>query len=100
MKQIWPNGLANSSTVIFQNFDNQYCNWSTIELPRNGAKHKCKLLKVAKQMQAPRLGERVVQENALEPWDKRWPLMSQLSQQSVFKITKGYPSITEQKFGK
>ncbi len=27
-------------------------------------------LKVAKQMQAPRLGERVVQENALKPQDR------------------------------
>jgi hypothetical protein len=44
-KQIRPNGLAESSTVLFQNFDNQYWNWSTIELPRNGAKRKCKLLK-------------------------------------------------------
>ncbi len=61
--------LAESSTVLFQNFNNQYCNWSTIDLPRNGAKCKCKLLKSAKQMQAPRLGERVVQENALKPQD-------------------------------
>jgi hypothetical protein len=59
--------LAESSTVLFQNFDDQYWNWSTIKLPRNGAKRKCKLLKVAKQMQAPRLGKKVVQENALKP---------------------------------
>jgi hypothetical protein len=37
--------LAESSTVLFQNFDDQYCNWSTIKLPRNGAKRKYKLLK-------------------------------------------------------
>jgi hypothetical protein len=36
--------LAESSTVLFQNFDNQLWNWSTLELPRNGAKRKCKLL--------------------------------------------------------
>jgi hypothetical protein len=38
-------GLAESSTVLFQNFDDQFWNWSTIELPRNGVKRKCKLLK-------------------------------------------------------
>ncbi len=26
-KQIWPNGMAESSTVLFQNFDDQLCNW-------------------------------------------------------------------------
>jgi hypothetical protein len=44
--------------------------------------------KVAKQMQASRPGERVVQDNALKPRDRLWPWMSQLSQQGVFKMTK------------
>jgi hypothetical protein len=44
-KQIRPNGLAESSTVLFSNFNNQCWNWSTTKLPRNGAKRKCKLLK-------------------------------------------------------
>jgi hypothetical protein len=44
-KQIRSNGLAESSTVLFQSFDNQLWNWSTIKFPRNGAKCKCKLLK-------------------------------------------------------
>jgi hypothetical protein len=44
--------------------------------------------KVAKQMRAPRSGKRVVQENALKPWARLWPWMSQLSQQGVFKMTK------------
>ncbi len=70
-KQIQPNGLAESSTLLFQNSDDQLCNWSTIELPRNGAKHKCKLLKSCQvQMQAPRPGKRVVQDNALKPQDR------------------------------
>ncbi len=44
-KQIWPNGLAELNTVLVQNCNDQLCNWSTIELPRNGAKCKYKLLK-------------------------------------------------------
>jgi hypothetical protein len=44
-KQIQPNSLAKSSTVLFQNFDDKYCNGSTIELPKNGTKCKCKQLK-------------------------------------------------------
>ncbi len=72
-KQIWPNGLAESSTVLVQNFDDQLCNWSTIKLPRNGVKHKCKLLKSCQaQMQAPWPGERVEQDNALKPQDRLW----------------------------
>jgi hypothetical protein len=51
--------LAKSSTVLFQNF----------ELPRNGAKQKCKLLNIC-QAQAPGPGERVVQNNALKPQDR------------------------------
>ncbi len=69
-KKIQPNGLAESSTALFQNFADQYCNWSTIKLPRNGTKRKCKLLKVAKQMRAPRPGKKVVQENALKPQNR------------------------------
>jgi hypothetical protein len=70
-KQIQPNGLAESSTVLIQNFDDRLCNWSTIKLPRNGAKHKCKLLKCCQaQMQAPRPGKRVVQDNASKLQDR------------------------------
>ncbi len=72
-KPIWPIGLAETSTVLFPNFDHQLCNWSTIKLPRNAAKRKCKLLKSCQaQMRAPRPGERVVQDNALKPQDRLW----------------------------
>ncbi len=70
--QIQPNSLAEPSTVLFQNFDDQLCNWSTINFPRNGAKHKCKLLKSCQAQRAPRLGKRVVQDNALKPQDRLW----------------------------
>ncbi len=72
-------------STLFPNFDDQLCNWSTIQLPRNGAKCKCKLLTSCQaQMQAPRLGKRVVQDNALKSWGTlTW--MFQLSQKGVFK---------------
>ncbi len=35
----------NQARYSFKKFDDQLCNWSTIKLPRNGAKHKCELLK-------------------------------------------------------
>ncbi len=65
-KQIWPNGLAESSTVLFQNFDDQYCNWSTIELPRNGAKHKCKLLKRCQANASTKTGQKGCAGKCLE----------------------------------
>ncbi len=63
----------NQAQYSFQIFDDQLGNWSTIQLPRNGTKCKCKLLKSCQaQMQAPRPGERVVQDNALKPWGRLW----------------------------
>jgi hypothetical protein len=68
VQQTWPKP---SSTVLFPNFDDQLCNWSTIELQKNGAKRKCEVLKSCQaQMQAPRPGKRVVQDNALKPWGR------------------------------
>ncbi len=57
-QQIRPNGLAESSTVLFQNFYDQYCNWSIIELPRNGAKGKCKLLKICQANVSTKTGRK------------------------------------------
>jgi hypothetical protein len=66
-KQIQPNSLAESSTLLFPNFDDHLCNWYTIKLPRNGAKHKYELLKSCQaQMRVPRPGKRVVQDNVLK----------------------------------
>jgi hypothetical protein len=50
--------LAESSTVLFQNFDDQLCNWSTIELPRNGAKRKCELLKSCQANASTKTGQK------------------------------------------
>jgi hypothetical protein len=69
-KQIQPNGLAESSTVLVQNFVDQLCNWSTIKLPQNGSKCKCELLKSFQANATPRPCERVVQDNALKPQDR------------------------------
>ncbi len=65
-KKIHPNGLAESSTVLFQNFDDQYCNWSTIELPRNGAKRKCKLLKSCQANASTKTGRKGCAGKCLE----------------------------------
>ncbi len=79
------NQTAWQNQAHYSNFDDQLCNWSTIKLLRNGAKHKCKLLKICQaQMWASRLGKRNVQDNALKPWGTlTW--MSQLSQKGIFK---------------
>ena len=99
-KQIWPNGLAELNTVLVQNCNDQLCNWSTIELPRNGAKCKCKLLKSCQANASTKTRQRVVQDNALKLWDRLWHWMSQLSQQGVFKWIWSVLSMTEEKFGK
>ncbi len=65
-KHIQPNGLAESSTVLFQNFDNQYCNWSTIKLPRNGPKLKCKLIKSCQANASTKTGQKGCAEKCLE----------------------------------
>ncbi len=57
-KQIQPSGLAESSTVLFQNFDDQHWNWSTIELPRNDAKRNCKLLKSRQANASTKTGQK------------------------------------------
>ncbi len=46
--QIFQSGLVESKTVLFPNINDQLCNWSTIKPPRNGAKHKYKLLIIVK----------------------------------------------------
>jgi hypothetical protein len=65
-KQIRPNGLAESSTVLFQNFDDQLWNWSTIELPRNGDKRKCKLLKSCQENASTKTGQKGWARKCLE----------------------------------
>jgi hypothetical protein len=58
--------LAESSTVLFQNFDDQLWNWSTIKLPRNDAKRKCKLLKSCQANASTKTGRKGCAGKCLE----------------------------------
>jgi hypothetical protein len=58
--------LAESSTVLLQNFDDQLWNWSTIKLPRNGAKRKCKLLKSCQANASTKTGQKGCAGKCLE----------------------------------
>jgi hypothetical protein len=48
----------NQAQYSFKNFDDQLCNWSTIELPRNGTKHKCELLKNCQANASTKTGQK------------------------------------------
>jgi hypothetical protein len=58
--------LAESSTVLFQNFDDQYWNWNTIKLSRNGTKRKCKLLKSCQANASTKTGQKGCAGKCLE----------------------------------
>ncbi len=56
----------NQAQYSFKIFDDQYWNLSTIELPRNGAKCKCKLLKSCQANASTKTGRKGCAEKCLE----------------------------------
>jgi hypothetical protein len=80
--------LAKSSTKLFQNFNDQYYEWGTIKLPRNGAKRKCKLLKSCQVNASTKTGCKGCAGECLETARKSLTLNVSTISTGCFQMTK------------